>query len=74
MRGRKAFVMPPDACGMLMEFPDGARPPTLGELARTDARLAGFLRRLGPLVQDGFDPAVPGSLEAFNRRALLPLA
>ncbi|HEX9340343.1 MAG TPA: hypothetical protein VF992_04130 [Thermoplasmata archaeon] len=52
----------------IMEFPDGARPKSMVEVAEADANLKAFLRRLGPLVEDGFDVDVPGSLEAFNRR------
>lgn len=58
----------------LFEFPEGKKPASLGELAKTDKDLAEFLRALGPLVKDGFDIAVPGSLEAFNERVAVPLA
>ena len=58
----------------VFEFPDGHRPPSLGELARRDERLDRFLRTLAPLVQGGFDLDQPGSLEAFNQRAAVPLA
>lgn len=58
----------------IFEFPDGAQPRSLVELARTDGKLAEFLRRLGPLLEGGFDVDEPGSLEAFNRRSQVPLA
>jgi len=57
----------------VLEFPDGAKPGTLAELARHDAAVRSFLQRLGPILEDGFDVAVPGSLDAFNQRALVPL-
>lgn len=52
----------------ILEFPEGARPGSLGDLAEKDPNLKAFLRAAGPLIQDGFDFEVPGSLEAFNRR------
>ena len=52
----------------IMEFPEGVRPKSLADVAERDPALKAFLRRLGPLIEDGFDPDVPGSLDAFNRR------
>ncbi|MCA1812110.1 MAG: hypothetical protein LC623_08890 [Halobacteriales archaeon] len=58
----------------VFEFPDGARPTSLAELARTDPKVADFLRRLAPLIEGGFDLDEPGSIEAFNQRNQLALA
>ena len=57
----------------VFEFPDGAKPTPLADVARRDAAVRDFLRKLGPLVEDGFDVDVPGSLEGFNSRVGLPL-
>jgi hypothetical protein len=58
----------------IFEFPEGKEPVSLGELANTDKGIESFLRALGPLVKEGFDIKVPGSLDAFNARVALPLA
>jgi hypothetical protein len=58
----------------IFEFPEGKKPVSLGELAKHDAGIDAFLRALGPLIKDGFDPEVPGSLDAFNARAAVPMA
>lgn len=58
----------------VLEFPEGVRPVPLAQVAERSPEIRAFLRRLGPLVEDGFDPDKPGSLEEFNRRASFPLA
>lgn len=58
----------------IFEFPEGKKPISLGELAKTDTGIDAFLRALGPIVKDGFDIDVPGSLDAFNARVALPVA
>lgn len=58
----------------VLEFPEGAAASSMVDLAERSPELKAFLRKLGPLVEDGFDPDVPGSLEAFNRRAAMALA
>ena len=58
----------------VLEFPEGARPLPLGEVARRDPRVAEFLRKLGPLIEDGFDFDRSGSMEGFNERIAFPLA
>ena len=58
----------------IMEFPDGATPPSLLEVARREPAVMDFLRKIGPLIEDGFDVDRPETLEAFNRRAFLPFA
>lgn len=58
----------------VLEFPDGITPRSLGDVAKEDAGIAAFLRKLGPLIEDGFDIDDPDSLAAFNRRAMVPLA
>jgi len=58
----------------VLEFADGVTPVPVAHAAKTDAGLAAFLRKLGPLVQEGFDFDEPGSLDAFNKRVVLPVA
>lgn len=52
----------------LLEFPDGATPVPMAELAQKNPQVQDFLRRLGPLIEDGFDVDRTGSMEDFNRR------
>jgi hypothetical protein len=58
----------------IFEFPEGKKPVSLGELAKTDKDIEALLRALGPIIKDGFDIGVPGSLDAFNQRVAIPLA
>ena len=58
----------------VLEFPEGATPRPLGDVAKEDAAVMAFLRRLAPLVQDGFDMDRPETLDAFNARARVALA
>jgi len=58
----------------IFEFPEGASPVSLGELAKHDKKVEQLLRSLGPLIKDGFDYDAPGSLDAFNKRVALPVA
>ena len=58
----------------LVEFPVGANPVPLTEIAGRDLNVKTFLRKLGSVIQDGFDVDTPGSMEAFNRRITFPLA
>ena len=58
----------------VLEFPEGVQPVSFGDLARRDPKVREFLERLGGLIEDGFNPDVPGSLEAFNDRNTYPLA
>lgn len=57
----------------ILEFPDGATPRTMAQLALENENVHRFLQRLGPIVEDGFDIDVPGSLQAFSQRAVVPL-
>lgn len=52
----------------VLEFQDGAPRRTMTDLMREDPRVADFLRRLAPLIEGGFDPGDPASLDAFNQR------
>lgn len=58
----------------VVEIPDGIRPVPMEEIMEKDPNLKAFLRKLGSIIEGGFDPDVPGSLEAFNRRITFPLA
>ncbi|HEV8358934.1 MAG TPA: SchA/CurD-like domain-containing protein [Candidatus Thermoplasmatota archaeon] len=57
----------------VLEFPAGAPRRTMTDLARDDPRMAEFLGKLAPLIEDGFDPKDLGSLDAFNQRMGLRL-
>ena len=58
----------------VLEFPEGARPVPMSELAKQDANFMSFLRKLGPLIQDGFDPEHLETMEEFNSRNTFALA
>ncbi|OGS50531.1 MAG: hypothetical protein A3K65_03020 [Euryarchaeota archaeon RBG_16_68_12] len=58
----------------VLEFPEGAEPADMAELAAKDPKLRAFLEKIAPLIEDGFDADDPASLEAFNRRSSLALA
>ncbi len=58
----------------VVEFAEGVTPVPLGEIAKNDPKIREFLKKLGGLIEDGFDPDVPGSMEAFNARITFPLA
>lgn len=60
----------------VLEFPDAARPSPMLDLASTDPKIEDFLRRMGPIIEDGFDFDQPESLDAFSiggSRTRLPL-
>ena len=58
----------------ILEFPEGAQPVSVVEIAAKDREVREFLRKLGPLVEDGFDMERPETLEAFNKRVVVPIA
>jgi len=58
----------------VVDIPEGVKPTPMEELMEKDPNVKAFLRKLGSIIEDGFDPDVPGSLEAFNRRITFPLA
>jgi len=58
----------------ILEFPDGAKPVPLAEVAARDPDVRDFLRKLGLLIEDGFDIDGPETLDSLNKRALVPLA
>ena len=58
----------------VVEIPEGAKPTPMEEIMEKDPNVKAFLRKLGTIIEDGFDPDDPGSLEAFNRRITFPLA
>ncbi len=57
----------------VLEFPDGVKPVPLAEVAKRDPGVARFLAEVGRLSDPPFDPAMPGSLDAFNQAAALRL-
>jgi len=57
----------------IFEFPDGAKPTTLTNLARQDPRVKEFLRSLSVVIEDGFVENLD-TLDDFNSRASLRLA
>ncbi|MBI2126392.1 MAG: hypothetical protein HYU02_03645 [Thaumarchaeota archaeon] len=58
----------------IMEFPEGVKPMSLIGLAQRDPKVKEFLRKMGSIIEDGFDVDNPESVEAFNRRNSLNLA
>ncbi len=58
----------------VLEFPEGVQPISMPELAKADPNVAAFLRKLGPLIEGGFDMEKPETLEEFNRRNMFTLA
>lgn len=52
----------------VLEFPEGVKPVPLAEIAKQDPSVEAFLRKIGPLIEDGFDIDAPESLAAFNQR------
>lgn len=58
----------------VLEFPEGAKPSDMAEMAAKDPRLRTFLEKIAPLIEGGFDMDNLASLEAFNRRSSLTLA
>jgi len=71
---RNALFMKDGRMIRVFEFPEGATPVPLHEIAERDPSLKDFLRKLGPLVEDGFDADRPETLVAFNKRAFVPQA
>lgn len=71
---RNTLFLGEDRMVRVLEFPEGAAPRPMGEIAREDPAVGEFLRTLGPLVEPGFDVDDPESLASFNRRAMVPLA
>ncbi len=43
------------------------------ELAKESPELATFLQKIAPLIQDGFNPDDPSSIEEFNKQAMVPV-
>ena len=58
----------------IVELPEGAHPVSMKDVMEQDPKVKEFLKKLGSIIEDGFDPDVPGSLEAFNERIGVPLA
>lgn len=57
----------------VLEFPDDAQPPSMPEVIQQNPDFERFMRKLGLLIEGGFDLDRPGSLEEFNRRITYPL-
>jgi hypothetical protein len=58
----------------VLEFPQGVTPVSLAELAKKDKDVDQFLRRLAPLIRDGYDPDRPETIASFNQRASVTVA
>ena len=58
----------------VVDIPEGVKPTPMEKIMEKDPNVKAFLRKLGSIIEDGFDPDVPGSLEAFNGRITFPLA
>jgi len=57
----------------ILEFPEDVKPIPLRELAERDPKIEDFLRKIGPLIEDGFDYDNPESMEEFNKRNMFNL-
>ena len=58
----------------ILEFSEDAKPVPMLELADRDPNFKAFLRKMGTLVEDGFDIDRPETLESFNKRNSFILA
>ena len=58
----------------VLEFPQGVTPLSLAEIAKKDKEVELFLRRLAPLIKDGYDPDLPETIASFNHRASVTVA
>jgi len=65
---RNVLFLKDGAMIRVLEFPDAGPKATLADLAKADPGMRDFLRRIGPLIEGGFDMDKPESLDAFNRR------
>lgn len=50
----------------ILEFPEGATPVPMAEIAERDPEARALLAKVGALAEPGFDVDDPGSLEAFS--------
>jgi hypothetical protein len=57
----------------VFEFPEGATPVPIMEIARSDEAVGAFLRSLAPLLKEPFDLSRPETLDAFNKRNVMPV-
>ncbi len=58
----------------VIEYPAGSNLKSLDKLAQENPEIAALLRKFGPIIENGFDIDVPGSLESFEKRITLSLA
>lgn len=58
----------------ILEFPEGAEPVPMHEVAAADPRAKEILGKIGALVEDGFDVDDPASMQAFDARNRFRLA
>lgn len=58
----------------VVEFPEGAKPVPMAEIMERDPKVKEFFRKMGAIVEGGFDPDRPETLEAFNKRITYPIA
>jgi hypothetical protein len=58
----------------VMEFPDGVTPRTLTDIAKENIEVASFLRKLGRVIDGGFDYDQPKTLDDFSKKVTVPLA
>ncbi|KUG20898.1 MAG: hypothetical protein KO206_06370 [Methanomicrobiaceae archaeon] len=57
----------------VLEFPDDAEPPSMSDVIQQNPDFERFMRKLGSLIENGFDLDSPGSLEEFSGRITCPL-
>ena len=68
---RNLLLWQGDRMVRVLEFPDGARPVPIDEIAAKNPDVREFLRRLGELTEPPFDVDRPGALAAFTRAAAM---
>ncbi len=58
----------------ILEFPDGAKPVPISELAKKDPNVMAFVLKTIPLIEDAPDPDRPETFEEFNKQIMFTLA
>ena len=58
----------------ILELPEDVKPVSMTEIAENNPKIKEFLRKFGPIIENGFDVDEPESLENFNKRITFKLA
>lgn len=71
---RNTLFLGPGRMIRVFEFPEGVTPRPIMDVAREDKKIEEFFRKIGPLIQNGFDYDKPETVQAFNRRVMMDMA